>query len=235
MEKRTEVGNRWRGSPELLAHVARAALRATGQEEERTPGLIDIEVSGDHEIFASPSDFTAQASREALAGFKSIHMEATGEAVTVVVDWSWRRPWWSPGRINQNIPDAEVVLEVTGAEKTAVEEAFSLVRAALWRAGGQGEQRQAIFFTGGIIAVALMILAVASGLYLLKVPDQVIKIAAGPMFVAGLVAGALLGTWVYPSLEVAPAAETHLRRTIRFVVPIVLTLILGGVAKALYG
>ena len=233
IEKQREVWHFWRGSPELLAQVARVALRATGREGKATPGLIDVEAAGDHEIFASPTDFCTQASREALSGFTSIRINVAGDAVRVTVHWRWRRPWWSPFGSGK---DAEVVLEVVGADKRLVDDAFTAVRTSLRRAAARSETRQGIFVLAIMVALtALVIVAVASSLYLLKVSREVIFLACVMMGALGLFVSAFVASWVYPSLEIAPGGRTRLRRTGLFVVPISLTLILSGVAKALYG
>ena len=223
----------WRSSPEMLAHVARTALRATTREGEAPPACtIDIEVAGDHEIFASPSDFTANATREGLRGFNSIRIEATGAGLSAALNWRWRRAWWAPGAGK----DAEVVLEVVGSDKAVVEDAFDAIRASIKRSAGKSEGPQLIIgLTVMYGMTALLVAATASGLYLLKVPTDRIFLVTSVLGLLGIFGGAVLGTWVYPSLEVAPAGQTHLRRSVKFVGPIVITLIVGGVAKLLYG
>ncbi|OLE01081.1 MAG: hypothetical protein AUG91_02565 [Actinobacteria bacterium 13_1_20CM_4_69_9] len=128
------------------------------------------------------------------------------------------------------------MLEVVGADKRLVDDAFTAVRTSLRRAAARSETRQGIFVLAIMVALtALVIVAVASSLYLLKVSREVIFLACVMMGALGLFVSAFVASWVYPSLEIAPGGRTRLRRTGLFVVPISLTLILSGVAKALYG
>ncbi len=229
---RREEWNLWRGSPELLAQVARAALRATAHDMEAPPRcLIDIEVAGDHEVFTSPSDFTAQATREALRDFRRIRVQATGEALTVTVNWSWSRAWWATGRGK----DAEVILEVAGPDEKSIEVALAAVRPSIERGGTKRARPQlAIGLALAWGLAALVVAAVVNGLYLLEARADVIAWGGAGVSVLGCVLGLVGGSWVYPSLEVAPAGQTRLWRTIKFVVPVVVTLIVSGIAKLLY-
>jgi hypothetical protein len=80
-----------------------------------------------------------------------------------------------------------------------------------------------------------ILVSIYFGLYLLKVSVDLYDppwrlVDGGSALVSFGVAFQIL-----PALEVAPAGQSRLWRTTKFVVPIVVTLILSGVAKKLYG
>lgn len=192
--------------------------------------MITVEIDDDHEIFTSPSEFTSDVTREALRGFKSIEIEVTGDALASKVTWKWRRPWWAPGQGK----DAEVVLEVRGPEQ-AGEEAFEAIRTTIKRGGTDGGWRQTLIAFVAIYGIAsLVAVGTGFGLYLLKVSGGWILLGVLIVWLVGIFVGAVGGTWAYPSLEVAPGGQTNLRRTAKFVVPIVVTLVVTGIGKALY-
>src|SRR2546421_11322935 len=64
----------WRGSPQLVAQVARAAQRAAGADV----CSIVVSVRGDQEVFASPANFAEDVTPEALRDFSSIRISAAG-------------------------------------------------------------------------------------------------------------------------------------------------------------
>lgn len=213
--------------------MARVALRATVPEDDSQKQFfrMDVEVVGDHEVFSSPSDFTADVTREALQNFKSIAIEAAGDACHAKVTLRWRRSWWVPGFDN----DAEVLLEVSGPDDEVVEKAFTRIRSAIRRGGTEGETPQSLITLATCFgSAAALTLGTAFGLYLLKMPGDVITFGSIGAAGLGFIGGAFFGTWMYPSLEVAPAGQTHLRRLLKFGVPIILTLVISGITKALY-
>jgi hypothetical protein len=236
ISKRAEW-NFWRGSPELLAQVARTALRVTSRDGDPAPQcMIDVEVADDHEIFTSPSDFVKDVTRQALRAFKSIRVDAKGVASHAAVTWRRRRPWWKPGHGK----DATVVLEVYGSDEAWAEQALAAIRASIRRGGTAKGDPQAVVqaviaITVSFLVVGVITAAVASGLYLLKVHSAVIEFTAVGVGVVGLLADAVvLGTWVFRSLEVAPAGQSHLSRAVKFLGPIVITLIVTGLGKLLF-
>jgi hypothetical protein len=194
--------------------------------------LIDIEVGGDHEVFSSPSDFTKNATREALRAFQSILIEARGEALAVSVVWRWRRSWMSRIRAPA---DADVVLEIVGTDEKAVNSAFASVCASVNRGSVNfGTLVSAQVAIGALLWFTILV-SIYFGLYLLKVSVDLYDppwrlVDGGSALVSFGVAFQIL-----PALEVAPAGQSRLWRTTKFVVPIVVTLILSGVAKKLYG
>jgi hypothetical protein len=228
----TEEWDGWRGSPELLAQVARGSVRATGRDGQETPGLIDIEVGGDHEIFSSPSDFTKNATREALRAFQSILIEARGETLGVAVVWRWRTSWASRIR---SPADAEVLLKVVGTDEKAVNTAFASVRASVKRGSVSFWTLVASLLVIGALLWFAILASIYLGLYLLKVSVDPYDLQWRALDGGAVLVSLGVAFQILPALEVAPAGQSRLWRTTKFVVPIVVTLILSGVAKKLYG
>jgi hypothetical protein len=193
--------------------------------------MIDFKVAEDHEIFSSPDEFVTSVTREALRKFKNIHIDVVGKALAINLSLRWLRPWWAPGRGN----DAEVILGVRGEGQPSVEYAFAGMRAAIRRGGTETE------FPATMVTLIMLVTAIAaaagmaSALYLLNVPVEVIFWVAGAVWIIGSVIGAVWGEWAYPSLEVAPSGQMNFARLVKFFGPLIATLIIGGIAKALYG
>jgi hypothetical protein len=224
----------WRGSPGLLAQVANAAIRGVRDGDTMPSCRIDVEVDQDHEVFESPSEFTAGVTREALRNFRSIRIDVRGDLLKVCVILAWRRPWWAfPGRSNEK--DAQVVLEVAGADEAAVKGAFASIRHSIKRGGREGKAnasvRQVLYWATLLGVTA----ATASALYLLKLSDASMGAYLATTFVVGLGAAIIVGFWVFPMIEVAPPGHTRLWRLVKFLGPAVVTVIVAGIAKLLYG
>lgn len=143
----------------------------------------------------------------------------------------WTRPWWAIG-VGK---DADVVLEVRGTDGE-VEARHMLIRRAILRGGTQREATQGVMAfllagAGGAAAAALGL----SGGYLLGVGGSETLLAAIIVGAIGWILGVYWGTWAYPSIEVAPIGQTNLRRLVRVVGPVLLTVILAGITKKLFG
>jgi hypothetical protein len=221
----------WRGSPDLLAHVARAGLLAAGPKGGgQAQCTIDVTVDNAHEVFDSPADFTANVTRNALRTFTSLSIAVSGDELTGVVTLRWLRPWWKPG----TSADAEVLLEVRGRRKKAVERLFDAMAAATAR--GKPLVASTVATTAGfVVGIIAAPAAVVSALFLLTVSSSTSVLAGYAAGFVGAVLGALGGTWVWPSLEVAPVGQTNLWRFVRVSAPILIALVLSGITKLLYG
>jgi hypothetical protein len=222
----------WRGSPELLAHVVRVALRFATEDSQEAHCMIDFKVAEDHEIFSSPDEFVTNVTREALRKFKDIHIDVVGKALAINVTLRWRRPWWATGRGE----DAEVILAVRGEEQPSVEDAFAGVRTAIKRGGTERGVPQSVLIIG-VMVVTAIVAAVGTGsaLYLLDLPEDVVSWVAFAAWILGAVIGLVWGSWMYPSLEVASSGQMNLSRLVKVLGPLIATLIVGAIAKALYG
>lgn len=223
----------WRGSPELLAHVARLAAEVVSEDDAaQTKLLIDLQMGDDHEKFASPTQFLSEVTPEGLRHFSSIEITAEGDQLKAGVRLAWTRPWWKPGTSK----DADVRLRVTGDDEERRNRAAEILRAAIKRGKTKGEVTQAVIglaltylFTAGLIA------AFASFLFLLKVSADVIGLVSLIAGIVGVIAGTVFGTWAYPSLEVAKVGHGNFGRLIRFGGPLIVAFVLTGLAKLVYG
>lgn len=145
----------------------------------------------------------------------------------------WRRPWWDP---RGDEKDAEVSLSVIGDDQSAVDEAFTAIEAAVNRGHGRSEARQLVIMVAATFGVATAVTAgVISALYLLEISEDVVAVTWGVVGVCSLISGLVWGAWAYPSLEVAPAGQTNLARATKFIGPVILSLVLTGVGKAVFG
>jgi hypothetical protein len=200
-------------------------------EGAATRTVIDVCVAGDHETFDSPTAFTELVTVDALRHFSSISAVVTAGDDRCEILLRWNRPWWSPG----SSKDADVIVEVTGPDGQ-IEARHELIQQAMLRGGTQREAIQAI--TGLFLATAAAGVAatfVISGGFLLGVDATTTTLIAFAIGLVGWVLGIFWGTWAYPSIEVAPIGQTNLRRIIRVVGPVLLTVILAGATKKLFG
>ncbi|MEJ7570429.1 MAG: hypothetical protein WKF41_19470 [Gaiellaceae bacterium] len=226
-----ETWHFWHGTPELFAHIVRTAERATSVVDSATTTVIDVCIADDHETFDSPASFTELVTIDALRHFTSMSAVVTAGASRSEIVLRWTRPWWAIG-VGK---DADVVLEVRGTDGE-VEARHMLIRRAILRGGTQREAIQVVMAfllagAGGTAAAALVL----SGGYLLGVGGSETLLAALSVGGIGWILGVYWGTWAYPSIEVAPIGQTNLRRLVRVVGPVLLTVILAGITKKLFG
>jgi hypothetical protein len=234
--EREDRWNSWRGSPHLLAHIARVALRYAAEDGRSAHCTIDFEVDEDHEIFSSPEEFVATVTREALRRFTEVHISVVGKALTINVTLRRSALWYERGVGSP----AERILVVRGEEEPSVEDALAAMRVAMRRAGPPGkwgprEKGDALASVAGLAVSA----GILSALFLLDVPDHVPVLVFYVICVPlGLLTfgGTFLGqSWIYPSIEVAASGQTNLSRVVKSVGPLIATLVVGAIAKWLYG
>lgn len=80
----------WRGSPELLSHVAAVGVQAAHAPGRPQPHCrIDLAVGEDDETFISPADFRASVTPEALRHFRSIRIMIWDTGLTAVIEMRW--------------------------------------------------------------------------------------------------------------------------------------------------
>jgi hypothetical protein len=225
----SDVG-RWRGSPELLAHLARTVRRVVGDGSANSLTLtIDMKVGKDHEMFDEPADFPANATPEGLRHFKSICIRSEGDGRAAAITLQWRRPWWKPAMS----PDGEVVMELSG-DSSWIAQARETIGRALARGNGRIGSGGATAIGGFGLPAVLVATWVTIG-YLLSIDADVVFYVEVLLGVLGFFGGAVGGTWAIPSLEVAAVGETNIRRIVKFVGPIVVAIALAGLTKKLFG
>lgn len=212
----------WRGSTDLLAHVARTAQRVAAADSCQ----IEVRVDGDREVFSSVKDFKDFVTPEALRRFESIAIHAHGPEVKAEVCLTRRRPWWDR--------DAMVVVATSGPDEEQAATAFDGLYASVRRGGTEtGGRSQGLF---ALAVIALAVVGAVGGqivLYLLEIewPTWTRSVFFG----VALVLGAMIATWLYPSLEVTVHGKSNLARAVRWVSATFVTLVLAGLTKYLYG
>jgi hypothetical protein len=225
----SKVG-RWRGTPQLFAHVARVVGRAVSDDSTCSPTpAIDLEVHNDHELFNGADDFLTNVTPEGLRHFRSICIRSKGSGRVAAVTFRRTRPWWKPGEG----ADHEILIELSGDSAWRTE-AQNTIDAALARGGSRISALGATNI-GGICAGLASIVTWISVAYLLKIEDSIVAIGGGVSAFVGWACGLWGTSWAIPSLEIAPADQTNMRRILRFVGPIVVAIALAGLSKKLFG
>ena len=226
----TEDWDYWCGSPELLAHLARVALRAASAAGYTATCTIDVEVAGDHEIFDGPDAFLAGVTKEALHGFRVIDISVAGADLLVTVRLAWRR------RSNAGPPerDADAILTVSSDREEVSAQVFAACRPAVVRGTRYRHVLQSETLIGVAFGLAVAV-SVGSALYLLGQPFEGVLVTGAVIGGVGILVGVLWGAWLSPSLEIAAFHQTRLWRTIRIVGPITGALVVSGIGKALFG
>jgi hypothetical protein len=154
------VGNGWRGSPELLAHVAVAGLQAVQERFpiQRPDCLIDVKVDEDHEFFCSPEEFLERVTPEALQKFQSIEITISNAQSLSIFTLAWiPSQWWNPKwAFDPSKSDGSVILHVEGPDDLAVDYILAKMRTAANRGvWGFRESWQFHCFMAVIFVVAL--------------------------------------------------------------------------------
>ncbi len=227
----------WRGTPQMFAHVIAAGLWWVKRHALGSPQcLIDVEVDGDHEYFLSPDAFNGAVTIQALRHFKSMSAQVTVDELEVRFALEWRRPWWSPGSPGDWSQDADVTLNVQGEAREAVDAVRQRMCLAIARGGASRSTAKHGLVQLGIalVTAAIVTATVVSALYLLKASIDLVLVGA-PLFFVSFCVGAVLGAWIFPSIEVAPHRQSNLWRLLKSVGPVAVALILAGVTKKLYG
>jgi hypothetical protein len=222
-----QTWNYWRGSPLLLAHVLRTMESAIEDETGAdAKSVIDIEIAGDHERFSSASDFHAQVTEEALRRFSYILVRAWNEHGSCELTFTWLALTWRsyPRRAGK------VDLAVTGLTGAAAERMFAVVQPAARRGDRTERDRQRELASRVLLAFTFLAGIFSAG-YLLDLSDDTVRSVASP--ISGSIA-LICTAWLFPAIEVVPARETRRLRVLRIVGPIIVSVILAGVTKALW-
>ena len=227
----------WRGTPQMFAHVIAAGLWWVKRHALGSPQcLIDVEVDGDHRIFLSPDAFNGAVTIQALRHFKSMSAQVTVDELEVRFALEWRRPWWSPGSPGDWSQDADVTLNVQGEAREAVDAVRQRMCLAMARTRREPEHGETRFSTtwnrAGHCCDRYRNRRKCS------LPSKSFDrscVGGAPLFFVSFCVGAVLGAWIFPSIEVAPHRQSNLWRLLKSVVPVAVALILAGVTKKLYG
>lgn len=223
----------WHGTPELFAHVIRVLHVQAADPGDTVPPtlLVDVVVGDDHERFGSAEDFLARLSPEALRSFAAIEVTATGARGTVSLHLSWVRSWWRPGMG----PDSQIVRKLTGPAQWCAA-AGAVVDAAVRR----GDPTPLLktgrnVAAGGVLMLILGFVASLSLVLLFDMSEIVSVVVLVGIPSVAFVGGLLVGTWMFPELEIAKPGRRRYSRFLRAVVPVLVALAVGGISKRLFG
>lgn len=204
------ISDRWRGSPNLAAQIARSAVQAI-ETPDRSPVVsVSVWVDGDCELFDDADRFVDRVTREALRGFRSIRIHASDSGATNV-DVVIARKAVDEFKImtmSMANPGKGVFIRYEGDEgkEAAVLKAVSV-------AASRGCPRA---FDAVRIVVVLALAFIASLATIAVMLSQPVPRWDWAPALA-LLAGVPGGIWLYPSVEVAPYGQSRLARAVKFV------------------
>jgi hypothetical protein len=221
----------WRGTPELVAQIARASARAARQEGSPKPRCrLEVSVKGDLEEFDSPEAFQDRVTREALRDFDHLWI-SVGEPdddLLIHVRLSRFRLVGAPDATHAETPDPSsedpVVVAILEGDRASawrcetyrlsargtggrVAAATSIVRAAIDR--GRTRRGERVVLAIGTLLVVLATLASVSYLLLGQsgaIPRWVKELLGSALPLIGL-AGVVLFAPAWALGELAPAAR----------------------------
>ncbi len=213
----------------LLTHVLRSMESAIEDETGATvaESVIDIEIDGDHERFSTASNFHAHVTQDALRHFSRIAVRAQNEGACCDLTLTWLpRSWRTYGKPRTA---AHVNLSVKATPDAATERIFDVLLPPV-RRGTAGGDRGREMDARGLLNLTFFAGIISAG-YLLNVRNNFVPRIALPI---SLVIGIIATRWLFPALEVVPSEDMRRRRVLRFVGPIVVSVIPAGVTKKLY-
>jgi hypothetical protein len=226
----------WRGSPELIGRIGRAAIEAVQNRTGQSPQCrIAVAVDGDTEVFASPAEFNSEVSPEALRRLRSVVIRA--EAAGVVVSAEFSRPptsWGKPAA-----PAGVIVRADDGAHqdeaamRAMVEELRPVVDRGRDRLGAEPaigfgtqptspkERRVHQVVDLALTWFVVMAFAAAAVFVYVALPfpsDDVPGLVLDAVAAVGLALAVPLMGWFRPPVEVASPGQTRLARTVLWLV-----------------
>lgn len=249
------VCDSWRGSPLLVAQIARAAIRAVGgSSDDPAECRIAVLVRGDEEEFDHPGAIVEGVSTEGLRDFEQIVIEVGPESAReIVVCLSRTLPVSAPspeslaasrsttlpavamiidGWIRMWHQPGGVTLIVRGEDSPP---AGVGVEAAILRGRGRRHERKLVAsLTAAVVVGATASLLFLTGIGWLEFLGDAWPIALLSFVAVGFWALARFVTWARPSIEVAPVGQTRLWQAIKFLGAPLFGLILTGLGKLLW-
>jgi hypothetical protein len=225
----------WHGTPALFAHIVRVLHSvASGDDADSGTLTIDVQVRGDHEIFTSVDDFLRDITREALRDFSSITVESGTKLRAAALVLNRPNPWWDVDADSKH-PESGVVV-IAASDQSWEEGVHQTIATALRR----GARRLAFRRHNAVVPSILFGLFLGCTLLILQYlfptdSPWLFFLFLIPGVVVGGLAGLLLGSWVFPAIEIAPKGSSNFRRLFKVVGPILLAIALAGVTKKLFG
>lgn len=246
----------WRGSPELLAHIARAAGRAL---EDETGGRAQYEatvyVADDLERFDDPRTFRQDVTKDALKNFESIEFRVAGNGLQVAITLARRKrkhpDWFKRGVLIEvdgtatDAPDRKSALNNARTVRTktlaAVKRGVSVEEQIKTGDSGEGQTAVATFRQERRRRHRRIIWTAAVGVPMCVAYLALLGAAPGQSdfpewvlyTVVGGVAGAMpavLGVWLRPSIELSDV--TRAQRTMRTAMTAIGPVLGGALALA---
>lgn len=234
MEQVTDLGQhswkRWRSSPALFAHVATVIedavdLTLHGSEFRIEARISDGRCEGvDVEAFATPEEFKANITLEALRHFTFLLVKA--EDPTLSVELRLQRT--NPG-VRLRVDSKDDPSRVSGVVRD--------LSAAIIRGVPAWYLSVIFFFSVAAVTVA----AAASTKYLIDTPSKWAQYINHNPVLRGTLSAApgalftLLFLFARPIVEVAEVGQTRLWRMVRTIGPVIAGVIVSAVAKWLVG
>jgi hypothetical protein len=189
-------------------------------------------------MFDSPADFLANVTEHGLRRFWSIKIEVIGAASAFKFRMAWvQPPTFFLERFLYGRRRANVDLEMTATATASAAAAFPTVRTAALRGGsGTTVLRQMVVVASIFLGFSGALFAgIQFALYLVNVSVLVGNLFITTTAVVGTLLAIPLALWAYPAIEVAPLGASNLIRMSKTIAAAVVPLVIGGIAKALYG
>jgi hypothetical protein len=214
--------DQWRGTPEHIAQIARVAKDEIGGN-----GVLTCKIAvgrpAYREVFDSPEAFREGLKPEALGDCKTI---------TVVVS-NGRLAARARFKLATRKKKAGVILRVAAQEDgdPRLPHVARKVRAAIDRGHVPSSEKYIL-----VVIVYAAYFAVGASLDVL-VGDRVSLPTLGS-YASGailLAVGFGVANWLRPAVEVALLRQSRLWRVVKVVGPVVLTVVVGALAKAIFG
>ena len=238
----------WRGSPELIAHVARHAARLVDAAGDAAATVcLTVVVQGDPEVFDAPDDFVEHVTPEALRGFDRVSIAVRGNGVGVDVDL---------GR-TESPSDQRVELRVGWRSPEQEQAAVAVARAlaVTLRRGyhrffgdttgssqiGPEYRGTAVPLRGVLFVAAQFLIGALVGAVFVATVDALVEDDATSedllTVAVGVVAAVFpfAAAYVVPDVEVAEPGKTRLALVVRWTLRTVAAAVVAQVAKSIWG
>jgi hypothetical protein len=207
----------------------------SGEQPDAATLSVDMQVGRDHEYFASADEFLKAVSLEALRNFDSINITACSTLGKVRLNMRWLRSRWATGQGK----DATVELVVTDGDAFWAQNAHEKIKAAICRGYNSKlsiSSRQLLTFLGTLI-VAYGVCGVLLFLFpvIAELEDVIFVVLFFTLFFAIFVGSLILSAWMVPSLEIVPEGGSNTWRAMKKIGPVVVTILLAGLTKQLFG
>lgn len=237
-----ETWRRWRGSPDLVAHIARTAIRAarTAGPDGEPRCEVRVEVKGDEEIHEEPWEFRDRVTPEGLSRFRAIRVAVDTDAISVLIVIA-RKPVTGLRQLQDSdgVDREGVTLLIEARDDAAnVENVRATVAAAIDRGRPvTGRVVDNLIYLPLAFALLLGTVLALRSLYSTQHSEAgglgLYFIVIFPVFF--FAASFWITRWLRPPVEVASLWRSRLARVALFAVPPLLAIMVAGASKAIWG